>query len=50
MLKVFENKDKWLNVSEEPDMINTTLDSGSSLRQLIVDVSSYLAFHAIRIS
>ena len=28
---------KWLiNVSEEPDMINTILDNGRSLRQLII--------------
>ena len=40
---------KWLiNVSEEPDMINTTLDNGRSLRQLIIGVSLFLAFQAIR--
>ena len=40
---------KWLiNVSEEPDMINTTLDNGRSLRQLIINVSFFLAFQAIR--
>ena len=40
---------KWLiNVSEEPDMINTTLDNRRSLRQLIVGVSFFLAFQAIR--
>ena len=40
---------KWLiNVSEEPDMINTTLDNGTSLRQLIIGVSLFLAFQAIR--
>ena len=40
---------KWLiNVSEEPDMINTTLDNGRSLRQLIVGVSLFLAFQTIR--
>ena len=39
---------KWLiSVSEEPDTINTTLDSGSSLRQLIIGVSFFLAFQAI---
>ena len=39
----------WLiNVSEEPDMINTTLDNGRSLRQLIISVSFFLAFQAIR--
>ena len=39
---------KWLiNVSEEPDMINTTLDNGRSLRQLIIGVSFFLAFQAI---
>ena len=40
---------KWLiNVSEEPDMINTTLDNGRSLRQLVIGVSLFLAFQAIR--
>ena len=40
---------KWLiNVSEEPDMINTTLDNRRSLRQLIIGVSFFLAFQAIR--
>ena len=40
---------KWLiNVSEEPDMINTTLDNGRSLRQLIIGVSLFFAFQAIR--
>ena len=40
---------KWLiNVSDEPDMINTTLDNGRSLRQLIIGVSLLLAFQAIR--
>ena len=40
---------KWLiNVSEEPDMINTTLDNARSLRQLIIGVSLFLSFQAIR--
>ena len=40
---------KWfINVNEKPDMINTTLDNGSSLRQLIIGVSLFLAFQAIR--
>ena len=40
---------KWLiNVSEEPDMINTTLDNGRSFRQLIIGVSFFFAFQAIR--
>ena len=40
---------KWLiNVSEEPNMINTTLDNGRSLRQFIIGVSVFLAFQAIR--
>ena len=40
---------KWLiNVSEESDMINITLDNGGSLRQLIIGVSFFLAFQAIR--
>ena len=39
----------WLiNVSEEPDVINTTLDNGRSVRQLIIGVSFFLAFQAIR--
>ena len=38
---------KWL-ISEEPDMINTTLDNGRSLRQLIIGLSLFLAFQAIR--
>ena len=33
---------------EEPDMINTTLVNGRSLRQLIIGVSFFLAFQAIR--
>ena len=40
---------KWLiNVSEKPGMINTTLDNGRSLRQLIIGVSLFLVFQAIR--
>ena len=40
---------KWLiNVSEESDMINITLDNGRSLRQLIICVSFFIAFEAIR--
>ena len=35
-------------MSKEPDMINTTLDNGRSLRQLIFGVSLFLAFRAIR--
>ena len=34
-------------MSEEPDMINTTLDNGRSLRQFIIGVSVFLAFQAI---
>ena len=35
---------KWfINVSEEPDMINTTPDNERSLRQLIIGVSLFLA-------
>ena len=37
-----------INVSEEPDMINSTLDNGRSLRQRIFGVSLFLAFQAIR--
>ena len=37
-----------MNVSEEPDIINITLDNGRSLRQLIIGVSFFLAFQAIR--
>ena len=40
---------KWLiNVSEEPDMINTTFDNGRCLRQLINGVSFSFVFQAIR--
>ena len=40
---------RWLiSVSQEPDMINTTLDNGRSLGQLIIGVSLFLAFQAIR--
>ena len=40
---------KWLiNVTEEPDTINTTIDNGRSLRQLIIGVKLFLAFQAIR--
>ena len=35
-------------MSEEPDIINTTLDNGRSLRQLIIGVSLFSAFQAIR--
>ena len=35
-------------MSEEPDIINTTLDNGRSLRQLIIGISLFLAFQAIR--
>ena len=42
-------KKKWLvNVSKEPAMIKTTLDNGRSLRQLIIGVSLFLAFRAVR--
>ena len=37
-----------INVSEEPDMINTILDNERSLRQLIIGVSFFLTFQAIR--
>ena len=40
---------KWLiNLSEEPGMINATLDTGRSLRQIIIGVSLFRAFQAIR--
>ena len=35
-------------MSEEPDIINTTLDNGRSLRQLIIGISLILAFQAFR--
>ena len=41
-------KNLLINVSEEPDMINTTLDNGRSLRQLIIGISLFLGFQAIR--
>ena len=40
---------KWLiDVSEEPDTINTTLNNGRSLRQLVIGVSFFIAFQVIR--
>ena len=36
-------------MTEEPDTINTTLDNGRSLRQLITGVSLFLAFQAIMV-
>ena len=40
---------KWLiSVREEPDMISTTLDNGRRLRKLIIGVSLFFAFQAIR--
>ena len=48
-MQIFENEGKWLiNVSEESDMINITLDNRRSLRQLIIGVSFFLAFQAVR--
>ena len=48
-MKIVENEEKWLiNNSKEPDMINATLDIGRSLRQIIIGVSLFLAFQAIR--
>ena len=36
---------KWLNnMSEKPDMINTTLDNGRSLKQFLFGVSFSLCF------
>ena len=35
-------------MSEEPDMINIARDNGRRLRQLIIGVSVFFAFHAIR--
>ena len=35
-------------MSEEPDKINTTFDNRRSLRQLIIGVSLFIAFQAIR--
>ena len=49
VLKIFEMRKKWLiNVSEEPDMINTTLGNGKSLRQFIIGVTLFLVFQTIR--
>ena len=42
-------KKTWLiNVSEEPAIINTTLDNGRCLRQLVNGVSFFLVFQAVR--
>ena len=38
----------FFNVSEEQDMINATLDIGRSLYQIIVGVSLFFVFQAIR--
>ena len=49
VLKFFKIEEKWLiNVGEEPDIINTIFDNERSLRQLIIGVSLFLAFQAIR--
>ena len=48
-MKIFENEEKRvINVSEEPDTINTTLDNGRSIRQFIIGDTFFLAFQAIR--
>ena len=40
---------KWLiNVSEEPDIINVTLDDGRNLKPIIIGVSFFIVFQAIR--
>ena len=40
---------KWLlNLSEGPNIINTTLDNGRGLRQFIIGVSFFLEFEDIR--
>ena len=42
-------RNKWLiNASKEPHMINSTLDNGRNLRNVIIGVSLFLAFQAIR--
>ena len=42
-------REKWLiNVSEKPDTINATPDNERSLGQLIIGVSFFLTFQAIR--
>ena len=47
-MKIFENEEKWfINVSEKPYMISSTLDNAKSLRQFIIGVSLFLAFEAI---
>ena len=40
---------KWLiNVSEEPNMINATLDNGRSLKPIFIRCHLFLLFQAIR--
>ena len=39
-----------INVSEEPDMTNTTLDNGKSLKQLIIGVGLFLAYVKFRLT
>ena len=42
-------RENWLiNVSEEPDMINTTLDNGRSLKHSVIVVRFFFAFQDIR--
>ena len=49
VLKISKMRKNWLiNVSEEPDMTNTTLDNERSSRQIIIGVSFFFAFQAIR--
>ena len=37
LLKIVQNEEKWLiNVNEERDMINATLDDGKSLKQILI--------------
>ena len=39
---------KWLiNVTEELDMVNATLDNGKSVRQIIICVSLFLVFQLL---
>ena len=37
VLKIFQNEEKWLiNISEEPDMRNATLDTERSLKEILL--------------
>ena len=45
VLKIVENEENSLsNVSEDPDVRNATLDTGRSLKQILIGLSLFLVF------